>query len=352
MVTGYMLLAWYDRHRRDLPWRRTRDPYRIWVAEVILQQTRVVQGTGYYLRFLERFPTVEMLARASEDEVLKVWEGLGYYRRARNMHAAAREVVERWHGRFPSSYEVLLTLPGIGPYTAAAVASIAFGEKVPVVDGNVFRVVTRLHALRLRRGTAGDREVRQRAAAMMPDDRPGDFNQAIMELGALICLPDRPACPVCPLAGHCRALEQNLIGELPPSGPPKRTKKRYFHYFLITCCDRILLRRRGEEDIWQHLHELPLMETEQEEEPAEVIDRMSLLFPPMRGQAVEVSATVRHQLTHRTILARFYRTAVDRLDPLPEGWEAVPREELAEKTFPRLLGLYLEKQRILPGTGG
>jgi A/G-specific adenine glycosylase len=213
------LLAWYDRQQRQLPWRGERDPYRIWVSEVMLQQTQVATAAPYYLRFLESFPTVERLAQAELDEVLHVWQGLGYYARARNLHAAAGRIVAEYGSQLPTSSAELRRLPGFGDYTAGAVASIAFGEAAPAVDGNVRRVLARLQAITedVSRGTGG-RQVRETAQALVPGDRPGDFNQALMELGATVCTPQSPRCLLCPLQGVCRALADGLQESLPIKG--------------------------------------------------------------------------------------------------------------------------------------
>jgi A/G-specific adenine glycosylase len=221
------LTGWYDRHRRNLPWRETRDPYAIWLSEIMLQQTRVETVVPYYLRFLERFPTVETLARAPLGEVVKVWENLGYYARVRNLHKAAVEIAERYGGRIPDKWEEIFRLPGIGRYTAGAILSIAFGRAVPAVDGNVRRVISRLHAIE---ESVDDDEVRERIEALVltlvPKRDPGRFNQALMELGAVCCTPKTPACPSCPLQADCRARVQGLAHRLPVRGKKKSIPHR------------------------------------------------------------------------------------------------------------------------------
>ncbi|MFW6159120.1 MAG: A/G-specific adenine glycosylase [Planctomycetota bacterium] len=210
------LLAWYDGHKRDLPWRRRKTPYRVWLAETMLQQTRVETVVPYYRRFLRRFPSMASLARAPLDDVLEVWAGLGYYSRARNLHAAAREVVGRWRGRIPRDRETFLGLPGVGPYTAGAVLSIAYDLPLAVVDGNVTRVLCRLYAIEGDAKSSGvQNQLRSLAGELVPDDRPGDFNQALMELGSLVCVPQDPACPLCPLADRCEARATGRQDELP-----------------------------------------------------------------------------------------------------------------------------------------
>ncbi len=339
-----LLLEWYRRERRDLPWRATSDPYRIWVSEIILQQTRVVQGMAYYHRFLERFPSVEVLASASVDEVLKVWEGLGYYSRARHMHMAARTVVEELGGYFPRHYKELLQLKGVGPYTAAAIASIAFGEAVPVLDGNVFRVIARLFTIDLPRGGAGDRVVQEITEQLIPRGEAGNFNQALMELGALVCTPEEPSCDRCPLQTHCQAYNKRLTGSLPVSSPPPQTKKRYFHYLVVRCEGELLISQRTGEDIWRMLWEFPGAETAKPTSPARVLPLFEEMIPGITGTGKPlVSGVIRHQLTHRTLVARFYHLSLPRWPAMPdEKFLKVPPPRLREFAFPRLITSYLE----------
>ena len=253
-----ILLDWYARHGRDLPWRRTRDPYRIWLSEVILQQTRVAQGMDYYLRFTERFPDVGSLAAAPEDEVLKLWQGLGYYSRACNLHAAARQVAERFGGVFPRSYDEVRSLRGVGDYTAAAVCSAAYDAPCAVLDGNVFRVLARLFDIDLPiDSTAGKRTFAELAQTQLDMRCPGRYNQAVMDFGALQCTPAQPGCADCPLAARCLALAAGTVAERPVKQAKTKVRDRWFNYLHVTCGDRTLLRRRGEGDIWQGLYEFP-----------------------------------------------------------------------------------------------
>ncbi len=338
------LLAWYQASRRDLPWRDTDDPYAIWVAEIILQQTRVAQGTAYYFRFLERFPTVEALAAASVDEVLKVWEGLGYYSRARHMHAAAQTIVEDLGGRFPETATALRRLKGIGPYTAAAIASIAFGERVPVLDGNVFRVITRLFAITLPRGTAGDREVARITGALIPAGNPGDFNQALMELGALVCLPGDPLCGDCPLQRYCLAYRKKMTRQLPVTSAPPKVEKRYFHFLAVLCDGEILVTQRARKDIWQLLWQFPALEMQKAVSPEKVIRLFEKETPGITGGDVQlISPVIRHQLTHRTILARFYHVRLKKWPAsLQKDWRKIPLDKMDELAFPRIITAYRE----------
>ena len=233
-----ILLDWYAREGRDLPWRRTRDPYRIWLSEVILQQTRVAQGTEYYLRFTERFPDVASLAAAPEDEVLKLWQGLGYYSRARNLHAAARQVVERFGGRFPVALEEVRSLRGVGDYTAAAICSAAYDAPCAVVDGNVYRVLARLFDLDAPiDSTAGKRAFAELAQSQLDTAHPGRYNQAIMDFGALRCTPSSPRCEVCPLAGQCLALAAGTVAARPVKQGKTRVRDRWFNYLHVSSGD-------------------------------------------------------------------------------------------------------------------
>ena len=299
-----ILLDWYAREGRDLPWRRTRDPYRIWLSEVILQQTRVAQGTEYYLRFTERFPDVASLAAAPEDEVLKLWQGLGYYSRARNLHAAARQVVERFGGRFPVALEEVRSLRGVGDYTAAAICSAAYDAPCAVVDGNVYRVLARLFDLDAPiDSTAGKRAFAELAQLQLDTAHPGRYNQAIMDFGALRCIPSSPRCEACPLAGRCLALAAGTVAARPVKQSKTKVRDRWFNYLHISSGDRTLLRRRERRDIWQGLYEFPLIETEG---PAELPELVRLpQFRELLGDApwhlVRSIPLPKHQLSHQTL---------------------------------------------------
>ena len=291
-----ILLDWYAREGRDLPWRRTRDPYRIWLSEVILQQTRVAQGTEYYLRFVGRFPDVRSLASASEDEVLKLWQGLGYYNRARNLQKAARQVAEDFGGVFPDTYEGLLTLSGVGEYTAGAIASIAFGVPVPAVDGNVLRVVARIS------GDGGDiarpdTKARMRAAlqAVLPVDAPGDFNQALMELGATVCAPNGPPrCLECPAMAFCKGRLRGTAEDLPVKGAKKPRRVEEKTVFLLVRDGKIALRKRPGTGLLAGLWEFPNVEGALDEAAAGAAVSVWGLEP----RRWESRLTAKHIFTH------------------------------------------------------
>ena len=339
-----VLIEWYARWGRDLPWRRTRDAYRIWLSEVILQQTRVAQGSDYYERFTGRFPTVERLAAASEDEVLKLWQGLGYYSRARNLHAAARDVVMRFGGSFPASFAELRTLPGVGEYTAAAVASIAFDVPVAVVDGNVYRVLGRLFDVDVPIDTtAGRRAFAELAQSQIDVARPGLYNQAIMDFGALQCTSAQPRCDDCPLADRCLALAAGSVARRPVKQSRAKVSDRWFYYLHVVSGGRTLLRRRDGRDIWRGLYEFPMIETEG---PADFAALTSdSRFREWLGDDWQLTGTVElplHRLTHRTIHATVYRLEIPSLSPAVAAW-AIPTERVGDYAVPRLLDRYLSK---------
>lgn len=308
-----ILLAWFAREGRDLPWRHTRDPYRIWLSEVILQQTRVAQGMDYYLRFTERFPDVVALAAAPEDEVLKLWQGLGYYSRARNLHAAARQVVTQFGGQFPTTYAAVRSLRGVGEYTAAAVCSIAYGMPYAVLDGNVFRFLSRLFDVDTAvDSTEGKRAFAALAQSQLDVNEPGRYNQAIMDFGALQCTPTQPRCGDCPLSDRCLALAAGSVALRPVKQGHTRVRDRWFNYLHITYGDSTLLHRRTSGDIWQGLYEFPMIES------SSAIDFVALSatneFQRFVGNApwhlVRSIAMAKHQLSHQSLHAVFHRIEI------------------------------------------
>lgn len=335
------LLPWYREHHRPLPWRDTRDPYRIWLSEVILQQTRVDQGTAYWHRFVERFPTVAQLAEASEDEVLRLWQGLGYYSRARNLRSAAKQVVTNHGGAFPRSYAELKGLKGVGEYTAAAIGSIAFGLPEPVVDGNVYRVLARVFGISTPIDSGeGRHQFRALAGRLLPHESPGDHNQAVMELGALVCTPKKPRCTGCPLAQRCAARRTDRITGLPVKVGKSRVRTRHFNYLHVMTQDGLYLRKRTGKDIWQGLYELPLIET------AKALTRRSL---PGELQALggddwvleRMVGPVKHVLSHQVIHARFWQVKPPAEYRAPVDWLKVPHRNLGDHALPRLIERYM-----------
>lgn len=291
------ILKWYHQNKRNLPWRKENDPYKIWVSEIILQQTRVDQGLSYYIDFINKFPDIKTLAVASQDEVLKIWEGLGYYRRAIHMHIAANQILTQFNGAFPSDFEQILTLKGIGEYTAAAISSIAFNEPRAVVDGNVIRVITRMFYLK------GDifkasvkNKIRKIANDLIDRTNPGDFNQAMMELGATVCLPRSPKCHECPVQQFCLAKKYNKSSQLPIKKSKVKTKRRYFLYLAIQKNEKIFIVKRQNEDIWKGLYELPFIEFED-------IKAFNAQLEKLKSGGQTVLGPIKHVLSHQLIHA-------------------------------------------------
>ncbi|GBD01264.1 Adenine DNA glycosylase [bacterium HR18] len=354
--TFRQLVAWYKARARDLPWRRTRNPYYIWVAEVMLQQTRVDQVLPYYRRFVQAFPTLEALAAAPLDEVLRCWEGLGYYARARNLHRAAQVLVAHHQGKLPQTYEALRRLPGIGPYTAAAVASIAFGEPRAVLDGNVVRVLTRVLAVAHNARAETTRlQLQEVADALVATEDPGTFNQALMELGATVCLPKRPDCPACPLRSCCQAFALGMPTAFPVQ-PPRMPVPHYEVAIglLQNAQGQLLIQRRKEDGLLGGLWEFPGGKRQQDEPLQETCRRE--LYEEL-GVQVEITgplATVRHAYTHfRVTLHAFWCRLLEGTPVSREGLQLrwVTIEELDQYAFPRanrkLIAL-LKQQRMQP----
>ncbi|MCH7401436.1 A/G-specific adenine glycosylase [Belliella kenyensis] len=302
-----ILLNWYTTHKRDLPWRNTHNPYIIWLSEIILQQTRVAQGLPYFEIFLEKYPKVSDLASAPSDEVMRLWQGLGYYSRARNLHQCAKDIMKFHNGEFPKSYQELIKLKGVGSYTAAAIASFAFGETVAVVDGNVFRVLGRYFGLSedISSGS-GKRAFESLANEQISLENPAEYNQAIMEFGALHCTPKNPACTSCPLQAGCFAFKENLVQELPIKLGKVKVKTRYFNYLYIKCGTQVIVRQRQSGDIWQGLYDFPLEETENT--LIKVIEDFAF-FRQFESIIEKIEfdpeSTFKHILTHQRIFANF-----------------------------------------------
>lgn len=312
MAFSKYLIKWYLQNHRDLPWRHTKDPYLIWLSEIILQQTRVAQGMSYYMAFVEAFPNVLSLARASEEEVLKLWQGLGYYSRARNLHATARFIASELEGNFPTRYQELLKLKGVGDYTASAISSFAFDEPQPVVDGNVFRVLARYFAIDTDISTPAARiQFKDLAAELMQGCSPSLFNQAIMEFGALQCTPAKPDCGVCPLNRSCLALAGNLVSSLPVKKKKQKPRNRYFHYLVVTDENgHTILRKRSEKDIWHNLYEFPLIESESLVSLSDLGMQDVLRDMQILSVSGDPVSRVLHKLTHQHLDISFWKVTV------------------------------------------
>ncbi len=318
------LISWYEDHKRDLPWRGEPDPYKIWVSEIILQQTRVQQGWDYYIRFIDNFPDVKTLAEADEDRVLKVWQGLGYYSRARNMHAAAREIMEKHGGHFPNEYDKILSLKGIGNYTAAAISSIAFGLPYPAVDGNVIRIVSRIF------GICDDvtqpavvKKITAICETEIDSKRPGVFNQAAMDFGAMQCVPRNPDCDECPFQSSCYAYNNHLVDILPVKKKKAESKHRYFHYTVYLSDNQTIIEKRTESDIWRNMYQFPLTETNSEE------------------YADKPLFSIREVLSHQIIHAAFYVKNVKKLPKLSQNQLVIPFDDMEKYPMPKIMTEFL-----------
>lgn len=300
------IVKWYLDNKRQLPWRKTNDPYKIWLSEVILQQTRVIQGLPYYLQFVKAYPTIKALAKAPAQEVLRLWQGLGYYTRARNLHKCAQAIVELHNGRFPKSYHNLLTLPGIGHYTAAAIASFAFGEPVAVLDGNVFRILSRIFGIDATVNTPeGKKQFTLLANELISKKQPALHNQAVMEFGALFCTPRNPKCTDCPFKTTCFAYNNDLVNTLPVKTKPKKARKRYFFYLVVEKNKSLLMKKRSEKDIWNGLFDFLLIEKQKPVNAEKIVtdNEFRKLFKKI--ETVTISKKYKHILTHQTIYCRF-----------------------------------------------
>lgn len=300
-----LLIEWYHEHKRDLPWRNTNDPYLIWISEIILQQTRVAQGYAYYQRFIERFPNLESLAAAEENEVLKYWQGLGYYSRARNLHQAAISV----NGVFPVKYEDILKLKGVGTYTAAAICSFAYNQPHAVVDGNVYRVLSRFFGINEPIDSGKGKKIFASLAHDLLDKvQPALYNQAIMDFGALQCAPLSPDCTVCPFKNRCFAFNHNMVSSLPIKQNKTKTSERFFYYLLIRDNGNIYLNKRTENDIWKNLYELPLIESNTALAVDDFIRKQEFasIFKENSVVNVRLLNKTKHVLSHRIIYADFY----------------------------------------------
>lgn len=341
------LIDWYLREGRDLPWRKTNDPYRIWICEIILQQTRVNQGMPYYFSFIDRFPDVNTLARATEDEVLAYWQGLGYYSRARNLLKAAWQIVQEYDGKLPADYKKLLKIKGIGKYTAGAIASMAFNLPHSAIDGNVYRVLSRVFndSTPIDSGRAYS-YFEKLLWQVFDQTRPSLFNQAIIELGALVCLPRNPVCVSCPVSKHCRAFKNSTQQLLPVKKQTPRLKKRYFYYFVLHDNEYVVLRKRTDNDIWKMLYDFPLIEHPQKlENPIEQLKNAPWPAPLLLHFSAEMGQPVRHMLTHQELNIWFIRLKVEQLPhSLPVDYVKVQIKNVANLPVPKVIASYFKKE--------
>lgn len=356
------LLDWHSGHHRPMPWKGERDPYLVWLSEIILQQTRVEQGLPYFERFKAAYPTVTDLANAPEDEVMKLWEGLGYYSRARNLHAAAKYIANELGSSFPTTYDGIRSLKGVGDYTAAAIASFAYDLPHAVVDGNVYRVLSRFFGMETPiDSTVGKKEFAALAQQLLElgienwelgeSPIPSAYNQAIMDFGATHCTPATPKCPTCPMREHCVALLEKKTGELPVKSKKLVRRQRIFNYLIINRLGEVFIKKRTEKDIWQNLYDFPLIETESLHDDRQFLTKNKTCeawLGESDWQLLRVSPPQRQELTHQRIVATFWELEVG-ADFLPKekNWVAVERGKLFTFAFPKVIDLYFQ-QKFLP----
>jgi len=337
------LVHWYQENKRDLPWRNTTDAYVIWLSEIILQQTRVEQGMPYFNRFLEQYPDVSSFAAASEDEILKLWQGLGYYSRGRNMLKTARLVQEAYNGQFPGTYDELIKLKGIGEYTASAIASFSLNEAKAVVDGNVYRVIARYLGIdEPINSTKGKKIFQQAANDLLNKQNSGLHNQAMMELGAVICKPKSPACGICPVRTGCFAFAHNAINTLPVKLNKVKVRERFLNYFLITDGHKVLINKRDQTDIWANMYDLPLIETTSLLPPDKLFAHPEVIeFFGSDLKIVEISPVKKHVLTHQRL---YVRLVILQNQPvkLKDQWFYTSAEELKKLAIPKIIFIFIK----------
>lgn len=340
------LHSWFSLYRRDLPWRNTTDPYKIWLSEIILQQTRIDQGTDYYNRFVAEFPTISDLASAPEDKILKLWQGLGYYSRARNLYATAKFIMENHDGIFPNEYKKILSLKGVGEYTAAAIASISYNLEYPTVDGNVYRVLSRYFGIDDPIDTnSGKKIFNELARGLIKGTEPAMHNQALMEFGALQCTPKNPNCTICPLKEKCFAYANKKINQLPVKQNKVKQRNRYFNYLVIEESNHLYVRKRIENDIWQNLFEFPVIETSQETAIEEILgssDFQRIIPPNSKTTITNVSGWKNHILSHQKIRYRFILIIPVDEFKFPNDIFRVNKEDIFNFAVPRLLEAFLD----------
>lgn len=343
------IINWYQQNKRDLPWRDTKDPYLIWLSEIILQQTRVEQGMSYYLKFAKEFPTIKHLADAENEKVMKLWQGLGYYSRARNLHTTAKIITDSYKGKFPDQYNEILLLKGIGAYTAAAIASFAFDKPHAVVDGNVYRVLSRVFGIETPiDSTQGKKEFYSLANQLIDIINPAAHNQAIMELGAIQCKPVSPECTICPLKTMCFAYSKKCVSELPVKSKKTKVRNRYFNYIVLNYKSTTAIKKRCEKDIWTNLYDFPLLETEKELNEAQFLKSQNWknFIVDTTYIVKSVSLSYKHILSHQNIYARFWEIdcneSIDKL--LSKTCLKIKWRDIHKYAVPRLIENYIENR--------
>ena len=345
MMLSKEIINWYKKNKRDLPWRNTSDPYFIWLSEIILQQTRVEQGLPYYHKFIAKYKTVKKLAEANDDDVMKLWQGLGYYNRASNMLKTAREIVENYQSVFPKTYEELIKLTGIGPYTAAAISSFAYNESRAVVDGNVSRVLSRIFAIEEPINSSKGKNLFEKIANEILDKKnPGLNNQAIMELGALVCKPRQPLCDNCPVRLNCEAFKKNSVQDFPQKIKKNKPRNRFVNYFYIEQNNTIYIIQRTEKQIWKGLFELPNFDTESSLNEFEIINQIDFKNMFQKSEVIQIKKTfsIKHQLTHQTIYANFFNlSSSKKIKLINESYMLVDIGDINKYAVSRLFDKFL-----------
>ncbi|MGL4364191.1 MAG: A/G-specific adenine glycosylase [Bacteroidales bacterium] len=343
------IIEWYNEHKRELPWRNTSEPYPIWVSEVILQQTRVVQGLDYYHRFLRRFPTLAHLAAAPLDEVMIVWQGLGYYTRARNMHLAAKQIISEFNGEFPNTYEGLRSLKGIGDYTASAIGAFAFGIPRPAVDGNVHRVIARVFGIFTPVNTSsGQKQIYATALSHLDTRKPGLFNQAIMEFGATLCTPQKTMCVLCPIQKDCYAYKNDMVNSLPIKEKKTKIRRRYFSYLIPLYKRDTFIQQRVLKDIWHSLYEFPYIETTKNTtlKNLQENDEWKTLFARQSIEILYTSPLIKHTLSHQELHIIFYIIKVREVSIALNNYKLIPSIQLSKYPMPRVITAFLESLNV------
>ncbi len=346
-----VLNSWFEKNQLYLPWRGIDNPYYIWVSEIILQQTRVAQGLSYYLNFINTFPSMEVLAKVNEDEVLKVWQGLGYYSRARNLHQSAKTIMEKYQGQLPKSYNDLMEIKGIGSYSAGAIASFAYKEVVPAIDGNVYRVIARIFGVFASPyGAKGKKEFHSIVMDIIDRKQPDVFNQALLDFGALQCLPKNPKCSSCPFLDICYANRNNTIDSLPVKAKKLAARPRYFVYVIIKFKNHTFIHKRTEDDIWKSLYQFPLIETSEPIEPHDIVrhKKWKALLSNIEHTIINVSPIVKHQLSHQTLFTRFVTIEIEKIPKrFMYKFLMVENNSVSNYSIPKLIDNYLAAETIV-----
>jgi A/G-specific adenine glycosylase len=340
----HRIYTWYEANKRDLPWRQTSDPYKIWISEIILQQTQVIQVLGYYQKFINQFPTVYYLAESSENKVLKLWQGLGYYSRARNLYYSSKIIVNKFNGVFPNDYKSIIELKGIGEYTASAIASIAFNQPYAAVDGNIFRFLSRYFKISTPiNSTPGKKEFHNIAQEILNTKDPGMHNQALMEFGALQCTPVNPNCNLCPVNDTCLAYNNKLVPQLPVKIKKEKQKNRYFYYFILEESNSIYLQQRKANDIWEKLYEFPLIETITDNSPEEIFNSSEFknLTKEFVFEVQNISSKVIHNLSHQKIHTRFIYIHIIEKNKFTLPFIKTNKKDIPKFTVSKLIENYL-----------